>query len=506
VSALVPVGPGSSARRTERSDAFVFFGATGDLAFKQIFPALAGLVRDDAFDLPIIGIARHGDLDALKERARKSLAAIGFEDEGTIQKLTDHLRYVKGSDDDIETFHALRRELGQAKHPLHYLAIPPSLFGQVVDNLQKSGCADGARVIVEKPFGHDMASAMALNATIHSVFPEPSIFRIDHYLGKEPVQNLLYFRFANSFLEPIWNRDHVSSVQINMPETFDVADRGAFYDQAGAIRDVVQNHLLQVVSLLAMEPPSGQTREAIRNEQFKVVDSIRPLTSEDVVRGQYRGYLQVEGVAPGSAMETFAAIRLHVDNWRWAGVPFYIRTGKCLPVTATEVRVEMKRPPAPVLGERQPPDADYFRFRLTPDMSISLGARAKRPGEEMVGEAVELYASHESGDERPPYQRLIGDAWRGDQSLFAREDWVEAAWRVVDGALDGRTPLHFYEPGSWGPKEADSVLVRGERWHDPVATPGGLEGRLASRPDDQARAGQAGQAKADQAERVEASR
>ncbi len=452
----------------DRSDAFVFFGATGDLAFKQIFPALAGLIRDERFDLPIVGVARSGDLDSLRERARQSLLTQGFADEAATTALIDGLCYVKGSDDDIDTFHALRRALGEARHPLHYLAVPPALFAEVVTNLGASGCADGARIIVEKPFGHDLASAIALNTTVHAAFAESDIFRIDHYLGKEPVRNLLYFRFANSFLEPIWNRDHVSSVQINMPEAFDVADRGAFYEQAGAIRDVVQNHLLQVVSLLAMEPPSGRTPEAIRNEQFKVLDSIRPLTPNDVVRGQYRGYRDIEGVAPDSTVETFAALRLHVDTWRWADVPFYIRTGKCLPVTATEVLVELRPPPRFVFGQPQPPDADYFRFRLSPDMSISLGARAKKPGDAMVGEAVELYASHQSGTEQPPYQRLIGDAVRGDQSLFSREDSVEAAWRVVDGVLDARAAPYAYEPGTWGPMEAANVLQRGDRWHDPL--------------------------------------
>jgi glucose-6-phosphate 1-dehydrogenase len=460
-------GPRSSDTGEDRADAFVFFGATGDLAYKQIFPALAGLIRDEGFDLPIIGVARHGDTDALRERARQSLAEHGFKDAEAVGRLADRLTFVRGSDDDAATFTALRRELGKARRPLHYMAIPPALFGAVVDNLQSSGCAEGARIIAEKPFGHDLRSARALNDEIHRVFAERDIFRIDHYLGKEPVQNLLYFRFANSFLEPIWNRDYVSSVHINMPESFDVADRGAFYDAAGAIRDVVQNHLLQVVSLLAMEPPSGHTPESTRNEQFKVVDSISPLSPADVIRGQYRGYREVEGVAPDSKTETFAALRLNVETRRWAGVPFYIRTGKNLPVTATEVRVEMKRPPQPAFGERQPPDADYFRFRLTPDMSISLGARAKKPGEAMVGEGVELYASHESPDVRPPYQRLIGDAIRGDQSLFAREDWVEAAWRVVDGVLEGRTPLYEYDPGTWGPAEADEVLVHGDRWVDP---------------------------------------
>ena len=449
------------------SDAFVFFGATGDLAFKQIFPALQGLIRDEGFDLPIIGIARSGDLATLRARARASLEAAGGVDPVAGPQLIERLRYVKGSDDELETFHALRRELGDAKHPLHYLAIPPALFAEVVTNLAASHAADGARVILEKPFGRDLASAEALNATVHGVFPEAAIFRIDHYLGKEPVQNLVYFRFANTFLEPIWNRDHVASIQITMAESFGVASRGAFYDQAGAIRDVVQNHLLQVVSLLAMEPPSGRSPEAIRNEKFKVLDSIRPMRPGDVVRGQYRGYRDVAGVAAGSTVETFVAARLAIDNWRWAGVPVFLRAGKCLPVTATEVLVDLRHPPQRVFDEPEPPDGDYVRFRLTPDMSISIGARAKMPGEAMVGEAVELFASHRSGTERPPYQRLIGDAWRGDQSLFAREDSVEAAWRIVDGVLGDRVALEEYEPGTWGPPGAAGMLGAREHWHDP---------------------------------------
>ena len=456
---------------TDHSDAFVFFGATGDLAFKQIFPALARLIGDEGWDLPIIGVARHGDVAMLKARAEQSISAQGPVDTPVLKRLQAALRFVKGSDDDPATFAALRTELSTAKHPLHYLAIPPALFGTAVKLLGSSGCALGARVIVEKPFGTNRADAQRLNATLHTVFKEDAIFRIDHYLGKEPVQNLQYFRFANRFLEPIWNSDHVASVQLTMAEAFDVADRGAFYDHEGAIRDVVQNHILQVISILAMEPPSGYGVEALRNAKFKVLDSIKPLRPDAVVRGQYDGYRDVTGVAPDSKVETYVAFRLDVQTWRWGGVPFYVRTGKCLPVTATEVLVNLKRPPQDMFHEPEDADSNYLRFRLTPDMSISLVARAKKAGEQMVGEPVELSAMHQDGSERPPYERLIGDAASGDQLLFAREDMVEAAWRIVDPILDANEPPIPYNRGTWGPAAAEAIIGGDEHWRAPTAGP-----------------------------------
>ena len=447
------------------SDAFVFFGATGNLAFKEIFPALFHLIRD-GFDLPIIGVARSGNLDALRERARQSVGSIGISDPETVRRLVSRLRYVKGEIEDADTYLRLRQELDGSDHPLHYLAVPPSLFPAAVRHLGRSGCAQGARVIVEKPFGRDLASAQQLNAVLREVFPDSAVFRIDHYLGKEPVRNLVYFRFANSFLEPIWNANHVASFEITMAEAFGVKERGAFYDGVGAIRDVVQNHLLQVISLMAMEPPSGNSAEAFRNAKFKVLDSIRPVGPREVIRGQYTGYRDVAGVATGSRTETFAAMRLFIDTWRWGGVPFYIRTGKCLPLTRTEVIANLKTPPQSVFDERRA-ETNYLRFRLGPDTAIGLGTRVKQAGEPMRGKEAELTLADPKGTELPAYQRLIGDAAIGDQELFTRQDAVEAAWRVVDPILGGDTPINDYQPGSWGPVRASRLPVDRARWRAP---------------------------------------